>query len=253
MSTRPAPRNLTVLSSRRLSPSMIRVSLGGDGIRDFPADFAGGYVKLMLEPPSATTKAVIRTYTIRHQRPGAIDVDFALHGGEAAGPATQWALSAQPGDTIAVGGPGLPKPLPPGRDFYLIAGDMTALPAISVNLAALPADARGCVAIEIQDEADRPDIVAPAGMQIEWLINPEPGRRPDLLADTLRSIGRPEGSVAGWAACEFSSMRKLRDYLRGELGLGGSDLYISSYWKHGLIEDEHKLVKRADAEAQPAG
>jgi hypothetical protein len=45
-------------------------------------------------------------------------------------------------------------------------------------------------------------------------------------------------------------MRKLRDYLRGQMGLGGDDLYISSYWKHGLIEDEHKEIKRADADAQ---
>lgn len=252
MSTRPAPRTLTVLANQRLSPSMVRVTLGGAGLDGFPPDFAGGYVKLMLAPASATSKAVIRTYTIRHQRTDAIDVDFALHGGEAAGPATKWALDARPGDTITVGGPGLPKPLPQGRDFYLIAGDMTALPAISVNLAALPADARGFAAIEIQDEADRPDLVVPEGVQIEWLVNPEPGLRPELLVDALRSAGRPEGALAGWAACEFSSMRALRDYLRGELGLGPADLYISSYWKHGLVEDDHKLVKREDAEAQPA-
>lgn len=231
---------------------MVRVTLGGEGFDGFPPGFAGGYVKLMLAPASAESKAVIRTYTIRHQRADAIDLDFALHGGEAAGPATKWALDARPGDTIMVGGPGLPKPLPQGRDFYLIAGDMTALPAISVNLAALPADARGFAAIEIQDEADRPDLVVPEGVHVEWLVNPEPGLRSELLVDALRSAGRPEGALAGWAACEFSSMRALRDYLRGELGLGPADLYISSYWKHGLVEDDHKLVKREDAEAQPA-
>ena len=250
MSKRPAPRTLTVLSSQRLSPSMIRVTLGGEAMRDFPPGFAGGYVKLMLAPATAGGKPVVRTYTIRHQHAEAIDLDFALHGGAAAGPATRWALNARPGDTIAVGGPGLPKPLPEGRDFYLIAGDMTALPAISVNLAALPADACGFAAIEIQDTADRPDLVVPEGVTVEWLVNPEPGQRPDLLVDALRTAGRPDGRLAGWAACEFSSMRKLRDYLRGELGLGAADLYISSYWKHGLVEDEHKQVKRADAEAQ---
>ena len=230
---------------------MIRITLGGDELKDFPTGFAGGYVKLILSPPTATSKAVIRTYTIRHQRSDAIDVDFALHGGEAAGPATRWALSAKPGDTVLVGGPGLPKPLSEDRDFYLVAGDMTALPAISVNLSALPANARGLAVIEIQDEADRPDIIAPEGMRIRWLINPEPGRHPDLLVEALRSIGQPEGKIAAWAACEFTSMRKLRDYLRGQMGLGGDDLYISSYWKHGLIEDEHKEIKRADADAQP--
>ena len=81
---------------------MIRVTLGGEAMRDFPPGFAGGYVKLMLAPASAHGKAVIRTYTIRHQHAEAIDLDFALHGGAAAGPATRWALNARPGDTIAV-------------------------------------------------------------------------------------------------------------------------------------------------------
>ncbi len=231
---------------------MIRVSLGGPGLAGFPPDFAGGYVKLMLAPATAGGKRVVRTYTIRHQAEDAIAIDFALHGGEAAGPATRWALSATPGDTIEVGGPGLPKPLPQGRDFYLVAGDMTALPAIGVNLEALPADARGFAAIEIQDERDRQDIAAPEGVEIAWLVNPEPGQRPALLVDALRNAARPEGSLAAWAACEFSAMKRLREYLRGELALAPADLYLSSYWKHGMIEDEHKLAKQQDAAAQPS-
>ena len=58
------------------------------------------------------------------------------------------------------------------------------------------------------------------------------------------------GIFCGTAPSKVTSMRKLRDYLRGQMGLGGDDLYISSYWKHGLIEDEHKEIKRADADAQ---
>ena len=86
---------------------MIRITLGGDELRDFPTGFAGGYVKLILPPPTATSKAVIRTYTIRHQDKEAIDVDFALHGDkDAAGLATRWALDARPGLTLEVGGPG---------------------------------------------------------------------------------------------------------------------------------------------------
>ncbi len=69
---------------------MIRVSLGGPGLAGFPPDFAGGYVKLMLAPATAGGKPVVRTYTIRHQAEDAIAIDFALHGGEAAGPATRW-------------------------------------------------------------------------------------------------------------------------------------------------------------------
>ena len=251
MITRPEPRTLEVRSTERLSPSMHRLTLGGPGLTGFPEGNAGGYIKLML--PGAGERPVVRTYTIRRQTPDALFVDFALHGGgEAAGPATQFALEASIGDTVKVGGPGPAKPMPEGRAFYLVAGDMTALPAIAVNLEALDRTARGHVAIEVQSEADRQKIDAPAGVAIEWLVNPEPGLAPDLLCDALRRVERSAGSIAAWVACEFSSMRVLREYLRGELGLGGDDLYISSYWKHGLEETAHKLVKREDAEAQAA-
>ena len=53
---------------------MIRVTLGGEAMRDFPPGFSGGYVKLMLAPASANGKAVIRTYTIRQQHAEAIDL-----------------------------------------------------------------------------------------------------------------------------------------------------------------------------------
>ena len=251
MSQRPEPRQLTVLRRDRITPSLQRVTLGGPGLAGFPADQEGGYLKLFLGE-AENGKPIIRTYTIRHQRDGELDIDFALHGGEAAGPATKWSLTAEPGSRITVGGPGAAKPLASGHDFYLIAGDMTALPAISVNLAALPPGARGVAAIEIQNEADKLELDKPDGVEIRWLVNREPGSQPDLLVDALRNVDLPEGQLAAWAACEFSSMRNLRAFLRDDLGLRGESLYISSYWKAGLIEDEHKLAKREDAEAQAA-
>lgn len=242
---------MTVLHRERITPSLQRVTLGGPGLAGFPEGQQGGYLKLFLGE-DARGKPIVRTYTIRDQREGELDIDFALHGDDAAGPATRWSLAAGPGDTIKIGGPGAAKPLPSDHDFYLIAGDMTALPAISVNLAALSPDARGVAAIEIQSEADQVELDKPDGVEIRWLVNREPGARPDLLADELRKVALPHGRVAGWAASEFSAMRNLRTFLRDELGLRGTSLYISSYWKAGLGEDEHKVVKREDAEGQPA-
>jgi len=251
MSTRPAPRELTVIRRERVTPSLQRVTVGGAGLDGFPSEQQGGYLKLFLGE-DGKGRPIVRTYTIRHQRADELDIDFALHGDDAVGPATQWSLRAEPGETIAVGGPGAAKPLPNAHDFYLIAGDMTALPAIAVNLAALPENARGVAAIEVQNEADRLDLDKPDGVEIRWLVNREPGSQPDLLADELRSVALPQGNIAGWAACEFSSMRNLRALLRDDLGLRGPSLYISSYWKAGLVEDDHKIAKREDAEAQAA-
>ena len=248
---RPPPRVLTVLQSTKITPNFQRVTLGGDGLSDFPAGQEGGYVKLRL--PAAEGKMAVRTYTIRAQRADAFDIDFALHAETEsghAGPATDWALSARPGDSIEVGGPGPAKPLPPGHAFYLLAGDMTALPAIAVNLAMLPADAAGHAVIEVMSEDDRIDLPRPSGVTLEYLVAPQPGVQPEALRAALSRIDCPQQETYAWVACEFSAMKALRTLLREERGLGPDRLYISSYWKSGLTEDAHKIAKREDAEAQ---
>ncbi|WP_347304059.1 siderophore-interacting protein [Croceibacterium sp. TMG7-5b_MA50] len=236
------------MSKRLLTPNMLRVTLGGAGLAGFPAGQAGGYLKLRV-PAQGGGKPCVRTYTISAQGQDGLEVDFALHADAhgKAGPATAWALGTDVGDVLEVGGPGAAKPLPAGHDFYLVAGDMTSLPAISVNLAALPDNARGLAVIEISDTADRQDLPCPAGVELAWLVK-QPGSDPDLLARTLRSRPWPQGSVYAWAACEFAAMRALRTYLRDERGLMPDRLYISSYWQAGSTEDRHREVKRADAE-----
>ncbi|AKH42975.1 NADPH-dependent ferric siderophore reductase [Altererythrobacter atlanticus] len=249
-SQRPAPREVEVLARRLVTPNMLRLTLGGAGMAGFPEGQDGGYVKLRLPPAPDSEKPQVRTYTIRAQREGEIDVDFALHGVDSghAGPATRWAAQAQLGDRIEIGGPGPAKPLPAGMDHYLIFGDMTSLPAISVNLENLPRDAKGRAVIEIREEADRQDLDHPEGVAVEWLVNPDPGNEQAVLARAARSLSWPSGSIYAWAASEFLTMQALRSYLREDRDLGRDRLYISSYWKCGLEEDAHKLVKREDAE-----
>ncbi|MFE3837867.1 siderophore-interacting protein [Pseudogemmobacter sonorensis] len=255
MSNRPAPRSFEVLSTGMVTPNMRRVSIGGAALADFPAAQDGGYLKLRIPGATPQGKAFVRTYTIIRQTADALDIDFALHGGDGdggGGPAASWALAARPGDRIEAGGPGPAKRLAPGADWYLLAGDMTALPAITVNLADLPGDAVGHALIEVQTEADRQDLPLPEGVSVEWLINPEPGHHPELFERALRALPWREGRVQAWCATEFEAMRRARQYLRAERGLTPEQLYISSYWKLGLVEDEHREVKRADSMAAPA-
>ena len=63
-------------------------------------------------------------------------------------------MNAQPGNRILVGGPGPRKLINTSADWILLAGDMTALPAIKINLAHLPRDAKGYVVLEVVDESD---------------------------------------------------------------------------------------------------
>ncbi len=248
---RPDPFRFTVLAKQRVTPRMLRVTLGGEGMRRFPADQASAYVKLLLPVPGRE-RPLLRTYTVRAQREDAIDIDFALHGEGGGGPASAWAVDCQPGDSIDIAGPGPKKQVDPAADWILMVGDMTALPAISVNIEQLPPGARGRAIIEVPDEADRQTLPAPDGFAIEWVVNPRPGQATPLL-DAVEALDWPDGAARSvWAACEFTSMRALRAHFRDVRGVTREQMYISSYWKQGSDETAHKVVKRADAEQDEA-
>ncbi|KJS18572.1 MAG: siderophore-interacting protein ViuB [Hoeflea sp. BRH_c9] len=242
--TRPEPRQLDVLAKTYVTPNMLRITLGGPGLAGFPTEQTSAYIKLRLPDPLGGRDA-IRTYTVRSQREGEIDVDFALH--EICGPATFWALSTEVGYSIMVGGPGPRKLVHADADWFLLVGDMTALPAISGNIELLPKSAKGMAVIEVMTEADIQEIEKPADFTIDWVINPHPGEASHLLLERVRRLDWPAGKPSVWAACEFSSMRALRDYFRAERGLDAINLYVSSYWKAGSDEDSHKIAKREDA------
>lgn len=264
--SKPSQRDLTVIRKGYVTPNMLRVTLGGDGMKDFPEDQESAYVKLMFPTEGDDKGRVLRrTYTVRHDRVTdqgrEIDIDFVMHGAgddsdddhgadshDHGGPASNWAVNCQPGDVITIGGPGPKKLVDPTADWFLIVGDMTALPAVSVNLETLPGDARGYAVIEVRSEADMQDLKKPDNITIEWVINPRPGEQNTVLSDVVKRIPwHADGRLSVWAACEFTSMRELRSYFREERGLGKDDLYISSYWKLGMNEDTHKVIKSEDA------
>jgi hypothetical protein len=44
-------------------------------------------------------------------------------------------------------------------------------------------------------------------------------------------------------------MRAIRAWLKDEKAVAHECLYISSYWKKGRSEDQHKIEKKQDSEA----
>ena len=241
----PATRELEVIRATDLTPHMRRVTLGGLKQADFPADQASAYFKFLFPQPGRD-KPLMRTYTIRHQRDDEIDVDFALH--EPAGLASHWAMTVQPGERIEIRGPGPKKMVNFEADWFLLVGDMTSLPAISVNLAELPADARGHALIEVTDASDIQQLDCPEGIELHWQVAPEPDPSGQRLLEAVAQLNWLAGTPSVWVACEFNSMRALRQHFRQNADLPKSHFYISSYWKMGVNEDDHKTVKRQDTE-----
>ena len=174
----------------------------------------------------------LRSYTARRQDAvsGVVEIDFVLHGD---GPAAAWAAAAVPGSRVAVAGGGPRGDRPAGT--LLLAGDETALPAISRILAASPPTTRGVALLEVADASEEQPLPAPPGVAVRWLHRG--GTPPGLstvLRDAVAALPRPEGDdVFAWVAAESGIVRTVRADLRGRWGLGRAQHHAIGYWRRG--------------------
>ncbi|MHB0775629.1 siderophore-interacting protein [Halomonas sp. WWR20] len=259
---KPAPRILEVLRTENLTPNMKRVVLGGGDLSDFPEHHESANFKLLIPRPGQTSiplpphgdrpmdeRPIVRTYTLRHfdKQRGEVVVDFMMHADH--GPASTWAAEATPGDRIGFAGPGTPKFVDFDADWFLFAGDMSALPAIGANIERLPADARGYAVLDVLDEADQQALPFPKNMTVTWRVNPAPERANIGWVDAVMAQPWLAGSPAVWVAGETGAVKAVRRYLIEERSVERHRLYASGYWQIGLTEDRHQIEKRKDQQA----
>ena len=240
---RPAPWLLTVQRTERITPNMHRITFGGEGLAGFPEDIASAYLKIAFPDQGADA---VRSYTVRSFDPESLEleVDFVVHGDH--GIASGWAERASAGDTVKAGGPGPKKLLDLSGDWFLVVGDMSALPAIGANLARLPTHAKGYALIEVLDEADRQPLEAPANVAVQWIVNPNPEDSASLVMDAVGALEWLDGRCEAWVAGELDTVRAVRSYLKSERDLTRQQLYASSYWQFGSTDEQHRVAKKAD-------
>jgi NADPH-dependent ferric siderophore reductase len=251
-----------VVRTQRISPQMRRITFGGPDLAGcttaghdqriklfFP--LAGQAEPVVPEGPDWFTeframpddlRPPIRTFTISGFRPEAheLDVDFVLHGD--LGPASTWAGRATPGDRVAILGPDvrhtpvLGYEYRPGADtdWTLLAGDETALPAIAAILAAMPADRRALVFLEVESTREMRPLDCAAGVHVTWLSRGgAPAVGGGLLREAIARTEFPVGRPYAWLAGESSAVVDLRRHLVRERGVDKKDVYFSGYWMLG--------------------
>ena len=214
-----------VVRVERLSPSFVRIELGGPALADFGVDgplwdqrikivfpgasgrlpsFAGvdeSWYASWLDIP-AEERGHMRTYTVRDVLGTGVDtrlvVDFVLHLAEGAtGPASSWASAARPGDRLVVIAPrrgeafGGIEFTPGTARRLLLVGDETAVPAVAAILGQLPSGARGTTFLEVPGSGDVLDLDAPVGIEVVWLPRDGAVLGERLHAAVVAHLGAP--------------------------------------------------------------
>lgn len=257
---RTPPRLLQVVRAEFLSDAMRRITLSGNDLYGFPQDRNGAHIKVFLPRPDqhkpvlptlgpkgpvwppAHLRPITRTYSVRRYcvKKNELDIDFVLHGAES--PASGWAVNAAPGDYLGVAGPGGPDPLLAPAEQHIIAGDLTALPAICALLESLPEQSRGRAIIEIDREDFRQTVINNTQIELQWVLRDaglSAGKNTLMQAIKMAELPLPGGSLSAFIAGENSSVLAVRDYLRITYGLRKSKLYAVPYWRRGQDEETY--------------
>jgi NADPH-dependent ferric siderophore reductase len=265
------PRVAQVISTERLTPRMIRIVLGGEGLAGFRAgDFTDHYVKLQVPPPAAGYAAPFdvedvkarfpkaqwprtRTYTVRawDAERGELTIDFVVHGDE--GVAGPWAAAARPGDALQLNGPGGAYAPDPDAAWHLMVGDPSVIPAISVSLARIPAGIPVCVIIEVDGPDDEQPLATPGDLHLTWLHG-----GPGAAIGVVESSTFPDGPVSAFVHGEASTVRAVRRHLLVDRAIPREAISVSGYWKQtrteeGWREDKAEWNRLVEEDVAPTG
>ncbi|WP_134741406.1 siderophore-interacting protein [Nocardioides sp. 503] len=246
----PGTTTLTVTSTERVSPALVRVRFRSDDLSAFAGSVdTDRYVKLVLPVDGAD---VVRTYTALEPDvdAGTLAIEFVVHGDT--GVAGPWAANAQPGDTLEVRGPGGAYAPSPDAAWHLLAGDDAAIPAIRQALAALPDDAVAEVLVEVHDADHEVELAAPAGATVTW-VHRGSATEGDPLVAAVRALPWREGRVHAFVHGEAQAvMHGIRPYLLQDRGVAREDASISGYWRRGRTEEGFRDWKKELAAAEAA-
>ncbi len=235
-------RLLTVRTAERLTPRMVRVTLVGEDLAGFVSAGHDDHIKLFFPAAEENgAEPLMRDYTPRRYDPvaGTLVVDFALHD---AGPATQWAAQAAPGQTLQIGGPRGSFVVTDDFDWYLLVGDETALPAIGRRLEELRAGVPVLVVAAVAGPEEEQAFHSRAALETHWVHRPlARATDPEPLLKAVTKLTLPEGDGYVWAAGESLTAKAIRRHLVAERGLPHAWVKAAGYWRQGspAIHDTH--------------
>lgn len=284
--------NVTLARKTSVSPSLLSLIFTGSEVAKMKSDSPDQRIKMIFPSedgtPPALAKAerwyqqilempkekrpIVRNYTLRHvdREREEMTVEFVSHGTE--GPASAWAIAAQPGDRLQIVAPnaeyakdsGGYEWTPPAQlQKALIIADETALPAargILEQLSCQENPPQVQAFFEVPEEDDRVDLSDFHFADITWLARkPHGAAHGECLIPAVEQKARTpyarvigddiqeeaEGELLwdkatsddrefyGWVAGESSVVKMLRRHLIGERGVRHEAINFMAYWSKG--------------------
>lgn len=200
----------------------------------------GSYVKVVLPHQGAK----MRSYTIRSFDPSSheLALDFVVN--RHTGPVTNWAQTANVGDSVGIAGPGPMKMTHYNHHSYLLVGDITSLNAINGYIPRFRPDANIRAVIEVPTEADIIAMDYDSATNTQWFIEQE---NPAELEQALFEIAaKMPLDTHVFLGLEAQKVRSLRALLQDRLGFSKHNISAVGYWKRGIDADEFSRQKQAD-------
>lgn len=243
----PPFRRVAVKTIEDLTPRMRRFVLGGPELSGFELPEPAASVRVLLPPPGHDTivmptwtgnefelpggdRAPIRTFTPRRFEPDPpeLTIDVVLHEG---GAASDWAHEALPGTETAVSGPGRGYDIETDAATYLLAGDETAIPAISQLLEVIPHTIEVDVHVEIAHASAQLDLPPHPMAEVHWHVAASGARPGDGFVTAIEGLGEIPEAV--WVAGEAAAVQRIRTHLSEVRDRPRSSNTVRGYWKHG--------------------
>ncbi len=222
MSTRAQEYAAEVLRREQLSPHLVRLTLGGDGLAGFtstgiPDEWVGLVVPDQFQS---------RYYTVRSWTGGELVLDVVVHD---VGLVTEWASGECVGDRVTITEPKGSFAMPADAAWLMLVGDLTALPAMAriaeTHAAAVPTR----VWAELPDGPEALADYVPAGPEVIRLDLAAAGE--SRLAAVVEGIDWPEGDGYFWMAGESAQMRAIRKHLMRVRKLPSTSYDVMGYWR----------------------
>lgn len=246
-------RLLEVVSVTDITPKMRRFRLTGD-MAGFSSLGHADHIKAFffpqgVEPITPTIgpngaqwpgeRPEMRDYTPRYWsvEEGWIELDFVLHGD---GPASGWAANAAIGSKLVIGGPRGSLVVPAAYDWYLLAGDETALPALGRRIEELPEGAKVMAFIEVDNPQEEQRFETLADLDLRYLHREgQPAGTTTLVRDAIARATFPQGEAYAYVAGEVSMSQSVRAHLTEERGFRPDYIKAAGYWRLG-VADAHE-------------